>query len=75
MRGDVVELVKVKVVAGRRVGLVGHSVLHFTFGFKASFPEENALPLSTSIPLKKSSASASASDGCGCGLGFEGGGV
>lgn len=73
MRGDVVELVKVKVVAGRRVGLVGHSVLHFTFGFNASFPEENALPLSTSMPLKKSSASAS--DDRGCCFGFEGGGV
>lgn len=61
VRGDVDELVKVKVVAGRRVGLVGHSVLHLTLGFNANLPEENALPLSISIPLKKSSAS----DDCG----------
>lgn len=57
VRGEPVALVNVRVVADRRLGLDGRSVLHFMLGFKASFPEEKAFPLSISMPEKKSSAS------------------
>ena len=57
VRGDPVALVNVSVVADRRVGLDGRSVLHFMLGFRAGFPKEKAFSLSISMPEKKSSAS------------------
>jgi hypothetical protein len=57
LTAPVPEVVKVKVVEDRRVGLAGHSVFRFTLGLRVNFFDAKAFPLSTSMPEKKSSAS------------------